>query len=203
MTTDASKNDAVELARDYLARNPVYLDTETTGLNARAEIVEISVIDSDGTPLIDSLVRPLRSIPADATAVHGINMDMVRDAPDWGELWPRVLEVLKGRHIGIYNADFDLRMMQQAHTSMGMRWQLDSAVPFCIMKLYAKFYGEINPYRGSFRWQSLEKARKQLGLSLPNSHRSLDDTLLTREVLLRIGKRPETAHQATLPGMLP
>jgi DNA polymerase-3 subunit epsilon len=51
------------------------------------------------------------------------------------------------------------------------------------MELYAMFYGDRDPYRGSFRYQSLEIAGRQCGINLPNAHRAVDDCLLTRAVL--------------------
>ena len=43
----------------------IFLDTETTGLDAYAELVDIAVVDAAGRVLLDSLVRPRRPIPAD------------------------------------------------------------------------------------------------------------------------------------------
>ena len=51
--------------------NCAILDTETTGLYDDAEIVEISIIDENGGVLLDTLVKPLKPIPAEATAIHG------------------------------------------------------------------------------------------------------------------------------------
>ena len=47
------------------------LDTETTGLDNQAEIVEISIIAQQGQVVLDTLVKPLRPIPADATVSLG------------------------------------------------------------------------------------------------------------------------------------
>jgi len=104
-------------ARQLLADQPIFLDTETTGLDPRAEIVEIALIDYDGAVLLDSLVKPTRRIPWDATRVHNISNEMVADAPTWAELWPHAQALLAGRRVGIYNAEFDLRMIQQSHAS--------------------------------------------------------------------------------------
>jgi len=41
----------IELARQMVEAKPVYLDTETTGLNKTDEIVEIAVVDWDGSIL--------------------------------------------------------------------------------------------------------------------------------------------------------
>ena len=39
--------------------NTVYLDTETTGLSAEDEIVELTIIDDNGQPLINTLMKQL------------------------------------------------------------------------------------------------------------------------------------------------
>jgi DNA polymerase-3 subunit epsilon len=86
--------------------------------------------------------------------------------------------------IGIYNVDFDLRMMRQSHQMNWLRWtDPPGAEFFCIMKLYAQFWGQWNPKYGNYRWQSLDQAREQSKIHLPNSHRAKDDTLLTRALL--------------------
>jgi hypothetical protein len=51
------------------------------------------------------------------------------------------------------------------------------------MKLYARFRGDWNSRAGSYRWYSLDDARWQCGLELPNAHRAHADTLLARAVL--------------------
>ena len=164
--------DTIQKVRQIWAVQPVFLDTETTGLSDSAEIVEISIIDYDGSVLLDSLVRPRRPIPADAMRVHGISNEMVKGAPTWMHVWPKVEAILAGRQAGIYNADFDLRMMQQSHRQIGLPWRRLTAQPFCVMRLYADFYG-------ARKWQRLEDAGLQSGISLPNSHRAKDDALLT------------------------
>jgi DNA polymerase-3 subunit epsilon len=181
----SARQQAVQIAREKLSRHPVYLDTETTGIERNSEIIEISIIDHDGQVLYDSLVKPSSGkIPFDVIQIHGITMEMVLNAPRWLSVWPEVREILSGRQVGIYNADFDIRMMQQSHAAYRMRWQADPTINFfCIMKLYAQFYGEWNRMRGSYRWQSLDAAGKQCKIPLPNSHRAKDDTLLAREVL--------------------
>jgi DNA polymerase III subunit epsilon len=180
---------AIQTARQKLELQPLYLDTETTGTDKTSEIIEICIIDHDGAPVYQSLVKPTVKIPTQTTQIHGITNEMVNSAPPWYRVWPEVETQLAGRAIGIYNAEFDLRMIQQTHAKYRMPWrpaQLGNA--FCIMKLYAQFYGEWDPVRGSYRWQSLEAAGKQLKIPLRNTHRALDDTLLAREVLQAIAR---------------
>jgi DNA polymerase-3 subunit epsilon len=180
----SARKEAILTARKWLAQKPVYVDTETTGTGAGDVIVEISIIDHDGSTLVDSLVRPVGSISPEAMAVHGISNEMVREARRWESVWPEVEAAFRNRVVGIYNADFDLRMLQQTHQKNWLRWaNPEGAQFFCIMKLYAQFYGEWNSRRGGYRWQSLDAAGKQCGIPLPNSHRAKDDTLLTQALL--------------------
>jgi len=164
-------------ARQILALNPIFLDTETTGLGERAEIVEISVVDSAGIKLIDTLVRPRSPIPPDAVQLHGISNEQVAGVRSWLQVWPEIEILLKGRYIGIYNTEFDLRMMQQSHRANGLTWRPPGAQLFDIMKMYADFAGHT-------KWQKLEIAARQCGLVTSQAHRAYQDTLLTRGVFM-------------------
>lgn len=191
-----SRTEAIQTARQKLELHPVFLDTETTGTDRSSEIIEFCIINHDGQLLFDSLVKPSVSIPFQAMQIHGITNEMVKTAPPWYRIWPEIESMLIGRAVGIYNAEFDLRMIQQTHARYRMPWrpaQLGSS--FCIMKLYAQFYGDWDAMRGSYRWHSLDAAGRQMRIPLRNTHRALDDALLAREVLHAIAS-------AELPGGL-
>ncbi len=178
-----ARQGAIRQAQELLAREPIYLDTETTGVRSNAEIVEICIVDHENSVLFDSLVRPKGVIPADAARIHGINDSMVATAPPWEQLWLQIEPLLLSRPIGIFNASFDLRLLQQSHQFAGLPWPAVPLDAFCIMKLYAQFYGEWDPYRQSYRWQSLDKAQRHCNIPLQNSHRAKADALLARAVL--------------------
>lgn len=172
---------AIQKAREYARLQPLFLDTETTGLDPRAEVVEISLVDDAGQPLLDTLVKPTRPMPRDAFQVHGISDAMLATAPTWPEVWPRVEALLQGRIVLIYNADFDMRMLRQSHAAWRIPWEPPNFQAACLMKLYAEYHGEPGSY-GSYRWQSLEIARRQCGIRLPNTHRALVDATLAKAV---------------------
>ena len=179
-----ARHQAILTAREKLALNPLYLDTETTGRDQDSEIIEICIIDDSGQAVFQSFIRPSRPIPQAVTRVHGITDEMVKDAAIWMVVWPQVHDVLAGRHIGIYNADFDLKMIRQTLSNYRMRWPtLESFSSFCIMKLYAQYKGEWNSMRRDYRWHSLEDAGRQCHIPLPNTHRAKDDSLLARALL--------------------
>lgn len=179
-----ARQEAIQIARQKLALAPVYLDTETTGIERNSEIIEICIIDDQENVLFQSLVKPQSPIPPDVIRIHGITQAAVENAPIWPAVWPEVERCLSGRSLGIYNADFDLRLMQQTHARYRLPWSYrPDFSPFCIMKLYAQYYGEWNRKRGTYRWFSLEDAGHHCRIPLPNSHRAHDDTLLARAVL--------------------
>jgi DNA polymerase-3 subunit epsilon len=180
----ASRMEAIRIARQLLSQNPVYLDTETTGVERNSEIVEICVLDDDEKILLETLVKPGGKIPPDATRIHGITSVMLVDAPAWPEVWLQTQSVLANRAVGIYNAEFDIRLMKQSHERNFMRWPSQPGFStICLMKLYAQFKGDWNSQRGSYRWHSLETARMHCKISLPNSHRAQADCRLARAVL--------------------
>jgi DNA polymerase-3 subunit epsilon len=183
MRFERDRQDAIHVARMTIESKPLYLDTETTGLGNRDEIVEISVLDHDGSVLFDSLVHPTRKISPDAIAVHGITNDRVKDAPRWSEVWPEIETIFHNRTIAIYNADFDIRMIRQTHQMYQIPGTKIPRDYFCIMLLYAQFHGAWNHARRSFRWQSLENAGMQCRIPLSNTHRAKDDAALARAVL--------------------
>jgi DNA polymerase III epsilon subunit-like protein len=179
-----SRQQAIQIARAKLALNPLYLDTETTGRERNSEIVEICIIDDMGEVVFESLVKPSAQIPLAATRIHGITNEMVKNASSWMVLWPKVQDIITNRTVGIYNSEFDLRMIMQTLDKYRMRSSiLQSFSSFCIMKLYAQYIGEWDRARGHYRWRSLEDAGRLCHIPLSNTHRARDDSLLARAVL--------------------
>jgi len=167
--------------RQKISEGPLYLDTETTGLDREAEIVEIAIVDTHGEIILQSFVKPSRPIPADASAIHGITDAMVQGAPTWPILWQSLRGLLNGHPLGLYNADYDLRLMQQSMTIYRLPWR-ESFNVVDVMKVYSDFRGEWDPYHRGKKIFRLEEAGRFFKIPLPNAHRAAADTLLTRAV---------------------
>ncbi len=159
-----------------MAEPLLYLDTETTGISSQSHtIVEIAIVDDTGQSLLNSLVNPGRPIPRDATAIHRINDAMVAGAPTLAELWPQIRGLLSGAHVVIYNADFDRKFFPD-------RLKCASQIS-CAMFEFARHYGERDPYRGTFRWQSLDFAARHVRHRWTgDAHRALSDAMACRAV---------------------
>lgn len=176
-----ARETAIAWAADVVARpDAVYLDTETTGIDGRAEIVEIAVVDGAGRTLLDTLVRPDGIIPYDVIRIHGIDDRMVAGAPRWPEVYPALLELLRERTVVVYNADFDFRLVNQMNRRCGFQGRSDTW--HCAMKQYASFATAWHSRHGTYRWHKLGVALSRFGYPA-NNHRALADALACRLVV--------------------
>ncbi len=175
------------------------LDTETTGLDDNDEIVEIALIDKNGNTLLNQLVKPTRRIPSDVIGIHGINNDEVKSAPSFKTVWSRVERVLKKQKTAIvYNASFDIRMIEQSCGKYDIEPKLERFTWKCAMETYAEFYGEWNDYFGGWKWQKLITATRWAAHYLEcdhyGTHRALNDcrnTLLVLQALAQYEPQPK------------
>ena len=101
--------------------NLAVLDTETTGLDGYAEIVQVAVVDRAGDVLLDCLVKPTRPVPTEATAVHEISDGDLLHAPTLIQMDQQLKATLEGRFVAAYNADFDFRVLNQSLRARGLR----------------------------------------------------------------------------------
>lgn len=145
---------AIEWARKLLASNPLFLDTETTGLDGY--IVQISICNSNGVAVLNTLVNPLVPIEPAATAVHHITQDMVETAATFREVSAYLEKLLPGRTVAVYNLPFDYKVLtrewEREYTPT--KAALYGAVWDDIMLPYAAFVGEPGKYSG-YKWQKL------------------------------------------------
>lgn len=73
-------------AYDWLSLAPLFLDTETTGLDNTAEALEIGLTDASGQVVFETRLKPTVTIGAQAAAVHGIS-EQVSAAHHHGQMW--------------------------------------------------------------------------------------------------------------------
>ena len=181
--------------RGEVAKPAAYavVDVETTGTSIEAdEIVSLAVVrlDPEGRELdrFASLVRPAGPIPAEATAVHGIDDAAVQRAPAFAELVSELIPILDGAVFVAHNADFDLPLVQHAFARAGVRY-LPAGVA-CTLDAFRL----LEPTERSHR---LESVCERHAIAAHDAHDARGDALATVELLRLLldgGIAPETVE---------
>ncbi|MFC2078278.1 exonuclease domain-containing protein [Candidatus Bipolaricaulota bacterium] len=178
--------------RILLDRPYVVLDTETTGL-LDPEIVAVAVVSGDGGSLVNELVRPAKPIDPEASRITGIDAETVRDKPEFPEIEPQLTRAIAGKLVCIYNASYDLKVLSNTYGRYGLA--PPPIEPWCVMKWFARVFGDWNKERGDYTWQPLSRAAEYFGVKQGAPHDALEDTLTTWRILqaaiLRAGLRVE------------
>lgn len=92
----------------------IVLDTETTGLDPLQghRIVEIGAIELlNHIPTgntYHSFINPLRDVPREAEAVHGLSGEFLKDKPTFSQIADEFLEFIGETVLIIHNASFDV-----------------------------------------------------------------------------------------------
>jgi DNA polymerase III epsilon subunit-like protein len=182
----------------------VVWDTETTGLEDDAKIVSIGIVDGiSGATLVDTLINPGVPIPWEATDIHKITDEMVRDAPSFPDVFPAIRRALLNRRWVIYNSEYDTARLRYECDRYGLLHP--SAAPllrewgwrtadflyeardvWCAMHLYAWHYGAWSDYHGNYKWQKLVNAADDLNIPNPNAHNALADALTVRALIHKL-----------------
>jgi DNA polymerase III epsilon subunit-like protein len=173
-----ARRDVMSWARQVLATGEtLLLDTETTGLEANDEVIQLAIVDMQGTVLLDTLVRPTRPIAPEARAIHGITDQALAEAPPFSALYTAIVHLLRHRRVLAYNAPFDRRLLTQTCTTYGLP-PLEGAAWDCVMERYACFWGA-GSKAGAYQAQSLATACTQQGIGVHGHHQAVHDCLLT------------------------
>jgi DNA polymerase-3 subunit epsilon len=97
----------------------IFLDTETTGLNAEGgdRIVEIGCVEMVGRRLTGDnrhfYINPQRASHPDALRVHGLSEEFLADKPLFEAVADDLVAYLTGAELVIHNAPFDIGFLDQ------------------------------------------------------------------------------------------
>ena len=158
----------------------VVIDLETTGNSPKKgeKIIQLSAVIIEGGKIIDqftSFVSPGKPIPAFIEELTGINDDMVKDAPAFHEIAPKILELLDHGIFVAHNVQFDLSFLQAELENAGynpFRGPAFDTVELAKVAL---------PSSDSFKLTELSNS---LALSHVRPHQADSDAYVTAEILL-------------------
>ena len=158
----------------------IVVDTETTGLSASEdELLQVSIIDSEGTILFDSYFKPFAESWREAQSINGISPEMVKDSPRISDRLVELNEIFsQATKIIGYNIEFDLDFLQNNGVILPENVHIDD-----VMETFAIIYGEWNDYYGSYKWQKLTTAAAYYNYDWSShaeqAHNSLADCFAT------------------------
>ena len=162
----------------------ILLDTETTGLEVQRghRVIEIGCIElvqrrRTGREF-HAYLNPDRAIDEGARAVTGIDEEMLRDKPRFGEIAAEFLAFIDGAELIAHNAAFDIGFLDAELARAGIaetRLAERCSVLDTLALAREKFPGQRN---------SLDALCKRLGVD--NSHRELHGALLDADLLAEV-----------------
>lgn len=108
-----------------LKRPIVFIDLETTGVSLSTDrIVEIAMVKilTDGSRQVKrKLINPEMPIPKEASDIHGITGDMVKDAPTFKQAGNEIKMFMENCDLGGYNSNrFDIPILMEEFLRAGM-----------------------------------------------------------------------------------
>ena len=155
----------------------VALDFETSSPEPESAcaIGMVRVVDRQLGESLYSLIRP-PSPRVMYTQIHGLTWEMLKDAPDFVDIWPQISEMCADAdYLLAHNANFDARVLRGACRYAGVRCP---ALPFLCSLKGSRAALDI-PSR------SLNNVCRHLGIELEH-HNALSDALASAAIYLRL-----------------
>lgn len=170
-----------KLSRLKLDKPVVVFDLETTGVDtANDRIVQIAyeILDENLKKVtsFEIKVNPGVDIPKEASDVHGITNEMVKDAPPFKAIANELYRTLLGNHLGGYNIiNFDVPMLYNEFQRCGITYPTPDVMMIDSFKIFC-----LNNKR------DLQSAhRYYTGKGFDDAHDALADCTATSRILKR------------------
>ena len=161
----------VAWARSVLRSDPrwhPFVDTETTGRDESASIVDIAIVWHTGHVLLDTFVAGDTPMTAKSSEITGITDADLVGAPTFAEIAPRIRDAFEGAKAMIaYNAAFDQRVIEQsAFFADFVDLQVPPILAPDVMERFARWVGDWDPYWVHYKWHKLEAGHRARGDAL-------------------------------------
>ena len=162
----------------------VAIDVETTGLFCEHDrIIELGGVKflPDGSVIecFQELINPLCNIHHKAIAVHGITDEMVKDKEPASKILPRFFEFIGNPNnlLLAHNSSFDAGFLAHETGRSNLCWPGHRIID--TLGLSRHKYT-------SFKNHKLQTLCSCLGISAPNAHRALGDSLCVQKLFMNL-----------------
>ncbi|MCI9161785.1 MAG: 3'-5' exonuclease [Lachnospiraceae bacterium] len=173
------------MEQDYIA-----VDLETTGLNAKTDkIIEVGAVRVIGGREIShyhSLVNPRRKLESRIVELTGITDQMVRDAPDFGDILGEFRDFCGNLPLLGHHIMFDYSFLKRAMVNRGTEFEKKGIDTLTLCRL-------LMPEAEA---KSLEAACSYFGIAREQAHRALGDARDAHHLYQRLTQMPEKNQRA-------
>ena len=156
----------------------VVFDIETTGFsNQNDAITEIGAVKIKNCEIVDTfsqLINPNRPIPEKIQKLTGITNEMVSDKPDISQVLPIFLDFCKNSILVAHNSDFDTGFIRENAKQYNLVYDFDAIDTLVLARLLMT----------NLKNHKLNTIAKELGVSLENHHRAVDDATASANIFL-------------------
>ncbi|MFB6258459.1 MAG: exonuclease domain-containing protein [Flavobacteriales bacterium] len=169
------------------------VDIETTGSSGEQDgITEIAVLLHNGRQKVDeysSLLNPGCPIPPNISFLTGIDDEMVKEAPSFGDIAEELFQWVEGKVFVAHNVHFDLSFLRKAFAEHGFDLRPRK---LCTVRASRKILPGLPSY-------GLEPLCKQLHINNKGRHRAWGDARATAQLLEQLLKKD---HRGTIPALI-
>ncbi len=180
MQAPGGKPARADPAAPLVALEIVVLDTETTGLNVRADrIVQIGAVRMRGAEVIaadrfETMVKPDIPIPEAARRIHGLSDADVAGAPTVSHALHELAAFIGGAVVAGHSVHFDLAMLRHEAARHGVDWAEPRALDAALLA------AALEPGRLD---NSIESLALGFGVEITGRHTAAGDALVTAQIL--------------------
>ena len=177
--TFRTKDDWKKEILKLITPDSLILDTETTGTGSDARVIELSIIDTEGSILFSQLFSTGEPLPEVIPGITGITDEMLEGMPSFGEKAEEIGAILNGKTIIGWNVSFDKRIVENEFASAGKLALLSPAGWEDAMELYSLSQGKTK------KWCKLIKAKEEMEIGESQEHRATADCIDTLAFMRR------------------
>ena len=163
----------------------VVFDIETTGFSpVNDRIIEIGAVKVTDGKIVDrfsTFVNPERPIPPRIEDLTSINDSMVVDAPTIEVILPQFLSFAEDAIMVAHNADFDMSFIRENCERLDYPYDYTYVDTVALARVLCP----------ALKKYKLDNVAKELGVSLLNHHRAVDDAGCTAEIFVKLIQRLE------------
>jgi len=163
----------------------IVLDTETTGLDPDDghKIIEIGCVEILDRNVTDNTfhkyINPEREIDIEASKVHGLTLNNLKDKPLFSEIYDDFIEYVDHSPIIIHNAPFDVGFLKKEHSFLKDKRFLDNEIIDSLKLARKKSPGKKNTLDALCERYSVDSSDRTL-------HGALLDARLLAHVYLKM-----------------